>query len=235
MEKGKNWIIEAAVIAVGLIVLGFCIKGGIDNFVNKDRRVTVKGLSEMEVPADKVTWPIVTKETGNNLHSLYEDINHKNSVIVTFLKQNGLTDKEIEVNAPQVNDRNANDYSSERASERYNVTSVVTVTSNQVDKVRAIMAKQGELLKQGVAIVQSYDNAVNYEYTSFRDIKPKMMDEAIENAKKTADQFAQKCGSRLNKIESADQGVFSINDRDEHTPYIKSLRVVSTITYSLKD
>ena len=70
---------------------------------------------------------------------------------------------------------------------------------------------------------------------SFRDIKPKMMDEAIENAKKTADQFAQKCGSRLNKIESADQGVFSINDRDEHTPYIKSLRVVSTITYSLKD
>ena len=97
------------------------------------------------------------------------------------------------------------------------------------------MAKQGELLKQGVAIVQSYDNAVNYEYTSFRDIKPKMMDEAIENAKKTADQFAQKCGSRLNKIESADQGVFSINDRDEHTPYIKSLRVVSTITYSLKD
>ena len=197
MEKGKNWIIEAAVIAVGLIVLGFCIKGGIDNFVNKDRRVTVKGLSEMEVPADKVTWPIVTKETGNNLQSLYEDINHKNSVIVTFLKQNGLTDKEIEVNAPQVNDRNANDYSSERASERYNVTSVVTVTSNQVDKVRAIMAKQGELLKQGVAIVQSYDNAVNYEYTSFRDIKPKMMDEAIENAKKTADQFAQKCGSRL--------------------------------------
>ena len=235
MEKKKNWIIEAAVIAVGLIVLGFCIKGGIDNFVNKDRRVTVKGLSEMEVPADKVTWPIVTKETGNNLQSLYEDINHKNSVIVAFLKQNGLTDKEIEVNAPQVNDRNANDYSSERASERYNVTSVVTVTSNQVDKVRAIMAKQGELLKQGVAIVQSYDNAVNYEYTSFRDIKPKMMDEAIENAKKTADQFAQKCGSRLNKIESTDQGVFSINDRDEHTPYIKSLRVVSTITYSLKD
>ena len=154
---------------------------------------------------------------------------------MAFLKQNGLTDKEIEVNAPQVNDRNANDYSSERASERYNVTSVITVTSNQVDKVRAIMSKQGELLKQGVAIVQSYDNAVNYEYTSFRDIKPKMMDEAIENAKKTADQFAQKCGSRLNKIESADQGVFSINDRDEHTPYIKSLRVVSTITYSLKD
>ena len=34
MEKRKNWIFEAAVIAVGLIVLGFCIKGGIDNFVN---------------------------------------------------------------------------------------------------------------------------------------------------------------------------------------------------------
>lgn len=58
----KNHIIEAAIIAFGVIVLGVCIKWGIDDFVNKDRKVTVKGLSEREVEADKVTWPIPTKE-----------------------------------------------------------------------------------------------------------------------------------------------------------------------------
>ena len=59
MEKKKGWIIEAVIIALGLVVLGSNIQSGINNFVNKDRKVTVKGLSEMEVPANKVTWPIV--------------------------------------------------------------------------------------------------------------------------------------------------------------------------------
>lgn len=74
-----------------------------------------------------------------------------------------------------------------------------------------------------------------YEYTSFSQIKPKMMQQAIENAKTTAEQFAKNSDSKLNKIVSADQGQFSIDNRDNNTPYIKKLRVVTTVTYSLKD
>lgn len=47
----KSWKVEAAIIAVGLLLLGIMVKGGINNFVNKDRVVSVKGLAEMEVPA----------------------------------------------------------------------------------------------------------------------------------------------------------------------------------------
>ena len=66
-------------------------------------------------------------------------------------------------------------------------------------------------------------------------MKPKMMEEAIENAEKTAQQFAKNSHSTLNKIVSADQGQFSIENRDDNTPWIKKMRVVTTITYSLKD
>ena len=66
-------------------------------------------------------------------------------------------------------------------------------------------------------------------------MKPKMMAEAIENAEATAQQFAKNSNSKLNKIVSADQGQFSIDDRDANTPYIKRVRVVTTVTYSLKD
>ena len=62
-----------------------------------------------------------------------------------------------------------------------------------------------------------------------------MMEEAIANAEKTAEQFAENSKSKLNKIVSADQGQFSIEDRDQNTPYIKTVRVVTTIVYSLKD
>lgn len=102
--------------------------------------------------------------------------------------------------------------------------------------VRSIISRQGDLLKQGVAIVDGgYENPVKYEYVAFRQLKPKMMQEAIENAKVTAEQFAKNSDSKIDKIMNADQGQFSIEDRDSNTPYIKKVRVVTTVTYSLKD
>lgn len=46
-----NWKTEAIIIAIGLVILG----GSIEDGIEKERMVTVKGLAEMEVPANKVT------------------------------------------------------------------------------------------------------------------------------------------------------------------------------------
>jgi hypothetical protein len=234
--KENNRIIAAALIAVGIVCLGWFIKAGIDNFANKDRKVNVKGLAEREVEADKVTWPIVSKELGNDLPSLYDRIGATQKKIKSFLLRNGIKEAELTENAPQVIDLQAREYSDNNKPYRYIVTSVITVTSSQVKQVRSIIARQGDLLKEGVAIVDGgYENPVKYEFVSFKEMKPKMMQEAIENAEKTAQQFAENSHSELNKIVSADQGQFSIDDRDSNTPYIKKIRVVTTVTYSLKD
>ena len=232
----ENRIIAAALIAVGIVCLGWFVKAGIDNFANKDRKVNVKGLAEQEVEADKVTWPIVSKELGNDLPELYNKIGVTQGKIKAFLLRNGIKEAELTVNAPQVADLQAREYNDSNKPYRYIVTSVITVTSQQVKQVREIIAKQGDLLKEGVAIVDGgYENPVKYEYVSFKEMKPKMMQEAIENAEKTAQQFAENSHSKLNKIVSADQGQFSIDNRDENTPWIKKVRVVTTVTYSLKD
>ena len=231
-----NRIKEAALIAIGIIALGLCIKSGLDGISNKDRKVTVKGLSEREVEADKVTWPILTKEIGDDLTALYTRINSTTAKVKAFLKQNGVKDSEISVNAPVVVDMNAERYGVQNSKYRYNITSTITVTSRNVKLVRSIIARQGELLKQGVAVVDGgYGNGVVYEYVSFQQMKPKMMQEAIKNAEQTARQFAENSDSKLGKILEAGQGQFTINDRDSNTPYVKKLRVVSTVTYSLKD
>lgn len=229
-------LLQAAILAVSIAFLGLCIKWGIDDFANKDRNVTVKGLAEKEVEADKVTWPIPTKELGNDLPELYQRINITTSKVKAFLKQHGIKDDEINVNAPVVIDLNADQYSNNNRGFRYNITSTITVTSQNVKLVRSIMAKQGELLKQGVAVLDGgYENRITYEYVGFRKMKPQMMQEAIKNAEATAQEFATNSNSKLNKITKADQGQFSIDDRDANTPYIKKVRVVTTITYSLKD
>lgn len=227
---------QALILALGIIVLGDSVNSGLKSLAGKDRKVVVKGLAEKEVEADKVTWPIVSKEIGNDLPELYQTINNTTGTIRKFLLQNGLKADEISVNAPVVIDLNAERYGDNRNPYRYNITSIITVTSSNVKLVRSIIARQGELLKKGVAIVDGgYENPVKYEFVAFRQMKPKMMQEAIENAEQTAAQFAENSKSQIDKIMNADQGQFSIEDRDSNTPYIKKVRVVTTVTYSLKD
>ena len=228
----ENRLLAAALIAVGIICLGWFLKAGIDDFANKDRKVTVKGLAEREVPADKVTWSIGTKVTGNDLPMLYEGINLQTDKIKRFLKQNGLDEKEVTVNPPSISDLEAREWGDNNKNFRYIVSTTITVATGKVEEVKKAIFQQAELLKQGVAIENS---DAQYEYASFQQMKPEMMDEAIKNAQKTAEQFAEASNARLGEIQTAGQGQFEIDNRDQNTPYIKKLRVVTTITYSLKD
>jgi hypothetical protein len=61
-----------------------------------------------------------------------------------------------------------------------------------------------------------------------------MIEEATKNAREVALKFAKDSESELGKIKSANQGTFSIEDRDSNTPYIKKVRVVTNVTYYLK-
>lgn len=232
----KNLRFEAVVIAIGLLLLGVFIERGISSFANKDRSVNVKGLAEMEVEADKVTWPLVYKSIGNDLIGLYEQINKSNKTITQFLKGKGIEEKEISIDAPEIIDMKAERYNNQESSYRYNVTSVITVTSDKVNLIRELISSQGELLKQGVAITSGdYRYSVQYEYTGLNKIKPQMIEEATKNARQAAEKFAEDSDSKLGKIRNAYQGQFSITDRDANTPYIKKVRVVTTIDYSLED
>lgn len=235
--KEYKMIISAVILSVGLAILGGYMYRGMNDIANRGRKVTVKGLSEKIVPADLVTWPIAIKEAGNNLEFLYLLVERKNEIIKEFLLSEGVTEDEIAISSPEVADKNVeNYYSSEKINFRYTITSVVTVKSKNIDLIRSLMAREGELLKKGIVI--SHDNyyyRARFDYTSFNEGKPEMMAEAIENAQKTAEQFAKNSHSKLDKIIHANQGQFSIVDQDSQTPHIKKIRVVTTITYSLKN
>lgn len=230
-------ITSAIIIALGVIVMGFALRSGIVTFKDMDRSVSVKGLAEREIKADKVTWPLVYKELGNDPAEMYDLLEKKNAKVVAFLKSAGVKNDDISINPPVITDRQADNYGNEIMNYRYKATSVITVTSSEVDKVRTLMRRQSELMKQGIALVsEEYgnNNSVVYEFTKLNDVKPAMIEEATKNARTAAQKFADDSGSSLGNIRNAQQGQFSIEDRDANTPYIKKLRVVNTIEYSLK-
>ena len=230
MEKYEK-IIVAGIVAFGLLLLGLCLKGGIDNFTNKDRRVTVKGLAEREVDADKVVWTLTLEESADELNPMFGRLNQQVDVIKNFLKEKGIDGKgDVSVTTFSVNDNLSNVWGDEKPRYHYTVRRSVVVTSNDTHFISDLRSQTDELIDRGV-IVES-DNA-EYEYTQFQKLKPEMMAEAIANAETTAKQFAENSHSKINKIVEAGQGEFSIDDAD--IPYKKKVRVVSTITYSLKD
>ena len=230
MEKYEK-IIVAGIVAFGLLLLGLCLKGGIDNFTNKDRRVTVKGLAEREVDADKVVWTLTLEESADELNPMFTRLNQQVDVIKNFLKEKGIDGKgDVQVTTFSVNDNLSNVWGDEKPRYHYTVRRSVVVSSNDTHFISDLRTQTDELIDRGI-IVES-DNA-EYEYTQFQKLKPEMMAEAIANAETTAKQFAENSHSRINKIVEAGQGEFSIDDAD--IPYKKKVRVVSTITYSLKD
>ena len=230
---------EALILALGLFLAGGAIGKGIVQLKELDRTVTAKGLSEKEVKADKVTWPLKFKELGNDPSEIYDCIANDTRIIIEFLKANGISDDEITQTPPNMVDQQANmSYSSETVRYRYKANCVVTVVSKNVDLVRKLVSKQADLMRQGVTIVGNEygdDTSVSYEFTGLNEIKPEMIAEATKNARKTAERFAEDSQSKLGKIRTADQGQFSIDNRDQNTPWLKNVRVVTTVVYYLKD
>lgn len=222
-------------IAAGLGLLGSQISTSLQNFVDRDRVVTVKGLAEQEVLADYVIWPMTYREMGNDLPAVNAKLESRAQQIAQFLLEGGIKKEEITITTPSVDDAQANAYGDNKRPYRYSLMQTMTVATGAVDKVRALIGKQSQLIDQGVSFATDYGYRTQYSFTKLNDIKPKMIEVATVNAREVAEKFAKDSGSELGKIRRASQGQFSIYDRDSNTAHIKKVRVVTTVEYYLKD
>ncbi len=234
-NKSSLWLGLSLIIGLG--VLGFFIQQTAVKYKAYERVVTVKGLSEREYPADTVIWPIQFTVASNDMPTMFDEIDQQTKLVLDFLAAKGLDESNFSLSSPAVTDRKAQQYGNEQDIEyRYLANRTVTVYSQNIDVVRAAINEIGELGKQGVLLNQDpYANRVEYSFTKLNYIKPDMIEEATKNAREVAEKFAKDSQSSLGKIKRATQGQFSIYDRDSNTPYIKKVRVVSTVQYYLSD
>ena len=234
--KKSNVIYLGAAFVLGMLILGGSLVLMVNNLKSYDRCVTVKGLCEKEVMADKVIWPIMYKQGGNELGELYNTVEDMNATIVKFLKDAGVSDDEITMNAPSILDTRTNLYG-ERKEYHYIVTAGVTVCSEKVELIVKLQTEQAKLYEKGIPVGmgENWSYPTTYSFTALNDIKPGMIEEATINARQAAEKFAKDSESKLGKIKNATQGQFSVSDRDSNTPYIKNVRVVTNVVYYLKD
>ncbi len=247
MTKHINTWIIASAIMIGLIGSGLFIGRAIQRFRVEERTISVKGLAEREVKSDMAVWVIQTKITTNDLVEGSRLIEINQSKIIEFLTSNGIKEDEIFPQNSTVSDKLAREYGSENIGMfRYIIEKSIQVRTNNVDVVSEVSKQTDKLMKVGVLITDSY-NTLQYFYTGLNDIKPEMLSEATQNAKLAALEFTKESDVKLGKLKRANQGLFTIVDRDysimspNYGAYsdavydiYKKVRVVVSIDYSVK-
>lgn len=226
-------VLVALLVAAGLAVAGWFAAQGMARLKTQDRYVTVKGSAERIVDADLLVWPLPHSVGGNDLAEVQRHLDANTAAIRDFFLQAGFEAGEIVVSPPRLEDRWAYAYGENRPPERYRYGNTVSLRTNRVDKALAALRRSGELVGRGVMIGEG--SQPDFDYTKLNDIKPALIAEATANARESAEQFAKDSGARLGGIRSANQGVVTISDRDQSSPQVKKVRVVTTVEYFLKD
>lgn len=234
-ESGLG-LLSALALALGIALAGFFISQTIYNSRVAVNTATVKGLAERKVKADLALWKINFTMQAPNLADAYAAADQKKTTARSFLSEAGF--------APQ--DMNFTDsvYIAEFRDEgvlkdkNYQVTTTISLRSEDVDKVQQLQQTIGSLIAKGVAINNS---APSFLFTGLNDIKPEMLGEATKNARLAAEQFAEDAGASVGGIQSASQGSFSITAFDDTGAYgedaaslYKKVRVVTTVTFYLE-
>jgi hypothetical protein len=225
----------AIVLALGIAIAGYLVGDALIQARSSERKVSVRGLAEREVPANLALWPIVFTVTSNDLGSLQQKADTAVATVRAFLATD-FPAEQVSVSAPRVQDREAQRMNRDAAPiDRYVAEVAVTLRTDRIETAKKAMERTGELVKQGVPVMRSYEYNTQYLFTALETIKPAMIAEATKDARRAAEQFAKDSGSEVGAIRTAQQGLFSIADRDQFSPEIKTVRVVTTVEYYLGD
>jgi len=227
----KNNVLMGALIALGLTLAGLFVYCGISKFADKDRAVSVKGLSTREVEADYAVWPLSYGLNGNDLPQLYQNLGRMTDKVKKHLLAQGFEESDLRQGSISVDDNWSNYYGDRRPEYKYTLRTSLIVSTDKVKLVVASQGKESELLKEGI-IVSTEKWNLDYQFNGLPELKPSMIEEATRNARAVAQKFADDAQCSLGSIRRASQGQFSI-ENDEYQPWIKHVRVVTTVDYFL--
>ncbi len=231
--ENKGTFYAGLAIMFGLIVVGFNIPKAVKILDSSKRIVSVRGLSEREVAADKVIWPLQYSVAGDDIDVLYKELEQKNTRLVSYLNEGGIEKSEISIAVPDISDLYTQEYGGNNRRYRYVVKSTVIVSTDKVSNVLDLRSRQNSLIPSGITLQSGWGTEPTFSFESLNEIKPEMIEEATKNARISAQKFADDSESRLGKIREASQGYFTIENRDSNSPHIKKVRVVTNVVYSL--
>ena len=252
--KKIQFIIIPTILSFGLIISSALISNAMNRANKDENRITVKGVAERRIKADKALINIVISEKSENVEKLKNSISEKEKLATDLIKSLKISETDYSIgnlriqpnyienstNAKQQSDVNSSAISADNKISDYDGVETISIVTKDIDKAEEFFEKLSELKLQSDNI---QINAPEYFITNIEKYKKDMVVDASKNAEIRAIEMLKVNNNEIGGLKNMSQGQFEIledtedikkiNDNESNQIY-KKMRVVVTATYLIK-
>lgn len=252
--KKIQFIIIPTILSFGLIISSALISNAMNKANKDENRITVKGVSERRIKADKALINIVISEKSENIDELKSSISEKEKLATDLIKNLKISEEDYSIGNLRIQPNYAENSSNTK--QRINVNSAtvmpnskisdydgietISIVTKNIDKAEEFFEKLLELKLQSNNI---QIDKPEYFITNIEKYKKDMVVDASRNAEVRAIEMLKVNNNEIGGVKNISQGQFEvledtedvkkINENESNQIY-KKMRVVVTATYLIK-
>ena len=252
--KKIQFIIIPTILSFGLIISAALISNAMNKANKDENRITVKGVAERRIKADKALINIVISDKNENLDELKKSISEKEKLATDLIKNlkidsndysignlriqpnyieasSNVKQQTTAISTPIIQNAKISDYEG---------VETISIVTKDIDKVEEFFQKLLELKLQSNNI---QINEPEFLITNIERYKKDMVVDASRNAEIRAIEMLKVNNNEIGGLKNISQGQFEIledtedvrkiNENEANQIY-KKMRVVVTATYLIK-
>ena len=252
--KKIQFIIIPTILSFGLIISSALISNAMNKANKDENRITVKGVSERRIKADKALINIVISEKSENIDELKSSILEKEKLATDLIKNLKISEEDYSIGNLRIQPNYAENSSNTKQQINVNSTTVtpnskisdydgietISIVTKNIDKAEEFFEKLLELKLQSNNI---QIDKPEYFITNIEKYKKDMVVDASRNAEVRAIEMLKVNNNEIGGVKNISQGQFEvledtedvkkINENESNQIY-KKMRVVVTATYLIK-
>ena len=252
--KKIQFIIIPTILSFGLIISAALISNAMNKANKDENRITVKGVAERRIKADKALINIVISDKNENLDELKKSISEKEKLATDLIKNLKIDSNDYSIGnlriQPNYIEASSNVKQQKTAISTpimqnakisdYEGVETISIVTKNIDKVEEFFQKLLELKLQSSNIQV---NEPEFFITNIERYKKDMVVDASRNAEIRAIEMLKVNNNEIGGLKNISQGQFEIledtedvrkiNENEANQIY-KKMRVVVTATYLIK-
>lgn len=255
--KKIQFILIPTILSFGLIISSALISNAMDKANKDENRITVKGVAERRIKADKALINIVISKKSGNLDELKKDISEREKLTIDLIKKLKINENEYSIGNLRIQPNYTESSSNVKKSSENSATStetpatnnkisdydgveVISIVTKNIDKAGEFYEKLAELKLQSSNIEI---NMPEYYITNLEKYKRDLIVDASRNAEIRAIEMLKVNNNEIGGLKNMNQGQFEVLadtedvkkiNEDESNQIYKKLRLVVTATYLIK-
>jgi hypothetical protein len=211
-EKSRSITVIAASLIMALAVGGGLVKVGAGFAARTDNGITVTGSAKTTATADNVVWTLNVALSSPLVADAVKKVGSDVDAVTQYLTKGGISKDALTLGSVST-------YANEEWQIGNNTGRILSYRASRDITVRTSDVQLVYTLSQGIgSLLQTGDNVNNYgpQYyiSTLPDLRPKLLEEAMLDAKTRAVAITKAVGGSVGAVQSVKSGVFQVTTPD---------------------